>query len=335
MATSKVPEALLSRIRQGDRFLVTSHVHPDGDAIGSEIGLSRILRQLGKGATIWNHDPTPQLYRSLVGSQRIHLGPEEPAGFPELFDAAIVLECPSPDRTGLEDALAKVPILNLDHHLVNEHYGEVNWVDSAAPAVGEMIYRLARAFNLEFDQATANALFLTLVTDTGGFRFSNTSPEAFEAAAALVREGASPETVAHWLYESRPESTLRLLGEVLGSLKLHTGGRIATVLLTEAMRERAAATAGDSEGLIDYPRSIAGVEAVALFRHLQDGGTKVSLRSRGSVDVEKIARRHGGGGHHNAAGFSLREDDQETAVRATVAELTEALGPAEDNGGQP
>jgi len=332
MATSKVPEALLTRIRRGHRFLLTSHVHPDGDAIGSELGLSRLLRHLGKGATIWNRDPTPQLYRPLPGSQRIHVGPEPPAGFPELFDAAIVLECPSPDRTGLEEELSTLPILNVDHHLVNEHYGEVNWVESSAPAVGEMIYRLARALNLELDQPTADALYLTLVTDTGGFRFSNTTPAALEAAAALVREGASPETVSHWLYESRPESTLRLLGEMLATLELHAEGRIAAVWLTDEMRARADAAEGDSEGLIDYPRSIAGVEAVALFRQLSDGGTKISLRSRGRVDVEKVARLNGGGGHQNAAGFSLPAGDREAVVRTTVAALTEALGAAQEDG---
>src|SRR5262249_47352630 len=152
------------------------------------------------------------------------------------------------------------------------------------------------ALKVSLEPEVASALYLTLVTDTGGFRYSNATPAAFEAAATLVREGAHPEQVAQWLYESQPLAVLKLLGEMLPSLELHAGGRVATVLLTRAMFERAGAGPGDSEGLVDYPRTIAGVDAVALVREREDGSQKVSLRSRGEVDVEKIARHHGGGG---------------------------------------
>jgi phosphoesterase RecJ-like protein len=326
MTTPSVPESLTTAVRQGHRFLLTSHVNPDGDAVGSEVGLSRVLRKLGKGATIWNRDPTPRIYQALPGSQGIHVGEAPPKGFPDLFDAAVVLECPSPDRTGLADALAEIKVINIDHHLGNEHYGAINWVETSAPAVGELVFRLARNLNVELDRATANALYLTLVTDTGGFRFSNTSPEAFEAAAELVRSGASPEEVAGWLYESQPEAVLRLLGELLATLELHDEGRVATVRITHEMMERAGAVAGDSEGLIDYPRSIRGVSAVALFRELPSGEVKVSLRSRGAVNVEKIARAHHGGGHHNAAGFtSPAGRDPEELATPTAAALSEAI----------
>ncbi len=325
MTTPKVPESLASAVRRGHRFLLTSHVNPDGDAIGSEIGLSRVLQRLGKGSTIWNRDATPRIYRSLPGTRRIHVGEAAPSGFPDIFDAAIVLECPSPDRTGLAEALAQLEVINVDHHLGNEHYGEVNWVETAAPAVGEMVFRLGQALNVEIDRDTANALYLTLVTDTGGFRFSNTSPETFEAAAELVRAGASPETVAHWLYESQPAAVVRLLGEMLRSLELHEAGQVATVWITEEMMKRSGAVAGDSEGLIDHPRSIAGVRAVALFRELEDGRIKVSLRSRGAVNVEKIARKNGGGGHHNAAGFTSSAGRSRDEI---LAETAQALAQA-------
>lgn len=333
MTAPKVPEPLLDRLRRGNRFVLTSHVNPDGDAIGSAIGLARLLRQMGKGATLWNYDPVPQLYRVLPGTDRVHVGGETPpAGFPELFDAFIVLECPGPERTGLEGWLGRLPIVNVDHHLGNEQYGVVNWVDSSAPAVGEMVFRIAKALKLDLDAETANALYLTLVTDTGGFRFSNTTPETFEAAAALVREGASPPLVSQWLYESQPLSALRLLGEMLPTLETHGGGRIATAWLTREMGTRAGAAPGDSEGLIDYPRSIAGVEAVALFRQLEGDRFKVSLRSRGAVDVERIARLFGGGGHHNAAGFT-REVARETLVRETLDQLEDALAAAGSKNG--
>lgn len=331
--STSVPEDLLRKIRSGHRFLLTSHLNPDGDAVGSCLGLARILRHQGKGAVVWLKDEPPAVYGSLPGSGRIHASAEPPAGWPDKFDGSIVLECPSLDRTGLEEVLGVRPVLNIDHHLGNQCYGEVNWVDSAAPAVGEMIFRLARSFKIDLDPDTATCLYLTLVTDTGGFRFANATPEAFDAAAALVREGASPETVSHWLYESQPESAVRLLGELLQTLTLHHGGRIATVRLEPGMFKRAGASRGDSEGLIDTPRSIAGVEAVALLRRLPEGEIKVSLRSRGDVDVERVARQHGGGGHKNAAGFVAEANDDGLLGRV-VAELAAVLGAEEPSPGE-
>jgi phosphoesterase RecJ-like protein len=323
------PESLLAIIRQGNRFLLTSHLSPDGDAVGSELGLARVLRKLGKGAVVWNRDPAPPLYAPLPGSARIHVGEEPPAGFPEAFNAVLVLECPSLDRTGLHEKLSAsgLPNVNVDHHLGNQQYGQVNWVDTAAPALGEMIHRLAAALKVGMDEDTATCLYLALVTDTGDFRFANTTAEAFEAAAALVREGAKPETVSQWLHESRPEPSLRLLGDMLQTLERHDGGRIATAVLTREMFTQAGAGAGDSEGLVDYPRSIAGVQAVALLREVGANRWKVSLRSRGDVDVEQVARRHGGGGHKNAAGFTTDATLPQLRERL-VGELATAL-PAE------
>jgi len=329
--TTNPPEDLLARLRRGNRFLLTSHTNPDGDAIGSELGLARILRNLGKGVAVWNQDPTPALYQPLPGSERIVTGEVPPEGFPNRFDAIIPLECPSLDRTGLEGPLGEsgLPILNIDHHLGNQLYGAINWVDSAAPAVGEMVYRLARALKTQLDGETATTLYLTLVTDTGGFRFSNSTPEAFEAGAALVREGARPEKVSQWLYESRSLPSIRLLGEMLATLALHREGRIATTILTQEMFERTGATAGDAEGLTDYPRSVAGVEAASLVRQRGPDLYKVSLRSRGEVDVEKVARHHGGGGHKNAAGFEVAG-----TAEAVLAIVVEGLGQALEAAGR-
>lgn len=323
MSTTKAPEDLLKQLRSDHRFLLISHMNPDGDAIGSSLGLARILRSIGKGAVVWNHDEVPKLYRPLVGSERVHTGKAPPSGYPDSFDAIITLECPSLDRTGVESAIEDIPIINIDHHLGNEHYGQVNWVDTAAPSLGEMIYRIARGLMIELDEDTATALYLTLVTDTGGFRFSNATTAAFEAAGALVTEGARPEQVAQWLYESQPESAIRLLSEMLPTLEIHDL-RIATAVITTEMFDKAEAKAGDTEGLIDYPRSIAGVEAAALIRQVDKDQFKVSLRSRGEVDVEKIARRNGGGGHRNAAGF-LAEGDLDSVREKTVEELQQAL----------
>ncbi len=318
------PDGLLQALRNGQRFVLTGHRRPDGDSLGSALGLARILRQLGKGALIWNRDEMPPAYRFLPGSDRVHVGETPPDGFPDGFDYAICCECPTLDRTGLADSLSAVPILNLDHHLGNELYGEANWVDSSAPALGEMIVRLAAALGVEIDDVTATALYTAVMTDTGGFRFANATAEAFEAAAALVREGAKPEQVSQHIFESQSEATLRLLGAMLNSLELHHGGRIASVRLTEEMFEAARATAADAEDLVDYPRSIAGVDAVVLLRQQGPGAFKGSLRSRGDIDVERIARRHGGGGHKNAAGFEV-EGDADTLTADLVEALREAL----------
>jgi phosphoesterase RecJ-like protein len=292
MTAIEAPEALLRLLRQGQRFVVSSHINPDGDAVGSALGLTRVLLSLGKAAVIWNRDVTPKIYRNLPGTDRILIGTSAPEGFPENFDAAIVLE-----------SLTEVPVLNIDHHLGNEAYGQVNWVDTGAPALGEMIHRLAKHLGVALDSQAATHLFVALTSDTGGFRFTNATVRAFEAAAELVKDGARPNRVAEWLYESRPKSSMRLLGLMLGSLELHHEEKVASALLSREMFEQTGATPADTEGLIDYPRSIDGVQAVALIRQIEENRCKVSLRSREQVNVEEIARRHGGGGHKNAAGF--------------------------------
>jgi len=322
--TTNPPDSLLEALRGGDGFVLTGHRRPDGDSLGSALGLARILRSMGKDALVWNRDDMPTVYHALPGSEGIHVGEEPPAGFPETFGAVVTVECPSLERTGLEAHLQQLPILNIDHHLGNEHYGTVNWIDTSAPALGALVYRLAKALGVELDEVTATMLYLTLVTDTGGFRFANATAEAFDAAADLVREGAHPETVSRWIYESHPEASLRLLGEMIHSLALHHDGRIATAALTADMFERAGATAADAEDLVDHPRSIAGVEAVALLREIGEDRYKGSLRSRGPVDVERIARGLGGGGHKNAAGFEADGRLEELRNRL-VAELAEAL----------
>jgi phosphoesterase RecJ-like protein len=322
-----IPPALLARLRQGHRFLLTSHANPDGDAIGSELGLARVLAALGKSATIWNLDATPAVYRNLPGAERIHVGAEPPPGFPAAFDAGVVLECPSLDRTGLAAPLGALPLINIDHHLGNQHYGAVNWLETGAAAVGVMVFDIARALGVRLDEAAADCLLLALVSDTGGFRFANATAGAFEAGARLVAAGARVETVSLWLYESQPEGAIRLLGELLGTLSRHDEGRVAVVHLTRAMFARAGAGTGDSEGLIDVPRSIAGVEAVALLRELENGDWKISLRSRGAVDVESIARQRGGGGHKNAAGCKSagsRESIEAELVDALALAIREA-----------
>ncbi len=319
-----IPAPLLARLRQDHRFLLTSHMNPDGDSVGSQLGLARVLASLGKSATIWNLHSASEIYSPLSGFAAIHTGEGPPDGFPGRFDAAIVLECPSLDRTGLADKISTLPLINVDHHLGNQCYGVVNWVDVGAAAVGVMVFDLARALGARVDVETADCLYLALVTDTGGFRFSNATPPAFQAAARMVAAGARVERVSHWLYERQPEAAIRLLGQMLGTLERHHDGAVATVYLTREMFARAGASGGDSEGLIDVPRSIAGVEAVALARELGPDDWKVSLRSRGSVDVESVARARGGGGHRNAAGCRA-SGELASLLRDLVGKLAAAI----------
>lgn len=325
MTTVQVPDAMLDGVRSAQRFVISSHRNPDGDGVGSSVGLARLLRRLGKSTRVWLRDEPPAPYRPVLETERVHFGAEPPAGYPDAFDAAIILECPSLDRTGLEEALGELSLLNIDHHLGNGLYGKANWVDSAAPAVGEMVLRLAQALRLELDERSATPLYLALSTDTGGFRFANATRRAFEAAAALVGGGARPETVAQWVYESQPIAALRLAGECLRTLELHGDDQVATALVSREMFAATDAEESDTEGLVDYPRSIAGVRAVALLKELADGGCKVSLRSRGDLDVESMARRHGGGGHKNAAGFTLDEGSAERLRAEVAAELVELV----------
>ena len=324
--TTNPPESLLSAIRNGNRFLITSHISPDGDAVGTSLGLQRILESLGKSALVWHRDPAPEIYRELAGAAGIHVGAIPPDfGTSQPIDWVIALECPTPDRHGLVEALGHHPTVNLDHHRGNSGYGEIRWIDEESPAVGEMVAELARRLGATLDRATANLLYLALHTDTGGFRFANATARAFVAAAKLVDAGAQPEVVAGWLYERRPLASLRLLAEALATLQVEPDGRIATIEINPAMLKRAGAGPAESDGVVDLPRSIAGVEAVALLRDLGNGQCKLSLRSRGEVDVERIARIWGGGGHRNAAGCTVEGTPQglrDGVVRALATALS-------------
>lgn len=313
------PPELLDRVLASSSLLLCSHANPDGDAIGTELGLARILRALGKRVVIWNRDRHPTVFAAIPEVAEIHVGPLAPASFPRDVDTTVVLECPSLDRTGLERELAQgPPMLNIDHHLGNEAYGAIDWVDVAAPAVGEMVWRLAEALDAPIEPFTAEALYIALASDTGGFRFSNATPRAFQAAAEMVRAGAQPERAAYVLWEQRPAAALRLLAGLLESLELHDDGTIATAVLSEETFRRAGAVPEDAEGLIDVPRSIAGVEAVALLREIPGGRLKASLRSRGVLDVAAVANRHGGGGHRNAAGCVLHGSADDWRRRLAV-----------------
>jgi len=296
--------AALARLKRAKRVLITSHSAPDGDALGSELGFAELARALGADATIVNRDPHPAPLAFLPGLETIRVQGELPAGFEREFDLVVLLECPDLDRPALA-GLDRVPILNVDHHLENALYGEVNVVDEDAPAVGEMVLQMAETSGVTVTPAMATNLYAALVTDTGDFRYSNATPRAFEAAARLVAAGAQPAAIAETLWEQNPARVVRLTAAVLSTLELLAGGRLAVITCDKATLDAAGAHPEDTENLINIPRGIQGVRVAVFFKALREGAVRVSLRSRGDVDVQGVARAFGGGGHRNAAGCTI------------------------------
>jgi bifunctional oligoribonuclease and PAP phosphatase NrnA len=325
-------EAVLC-LRQAARVLVTSHSSPDGDAIGSQLAAAELIRQLGGSPLIINRDPTPANLSFLPGAETIVVReqlPEHPAGS---FDLALVLECPNLERTGFPTwtGWAGLPILNIDHHLGNERFGLVNLVDEHAAAVGEMLLEVVDASGVELTPTMSTCLYTAIVTDTGDFRYSNTSPRVLSAASRLVARGAVPNHIAEALWYQVPERVVRLTATVLSTLRLFGEGKVAAISCDQDMLTRTGARPSDTEDLINQVRAIAGVE-VAIFLKSFGPDIRVSLRSRGLVDVQTVAAEFGGGGHRNAAGCTLSTRSLVEAEKRIVGSLLAVLdAPAGSN----
>lgn len=304
------------------RVLVTSHMSPDGDALGSEVALAELAATLGTDAVIVNRDPAPAGIAELPGAELVRVAATTPDDFPADFDLVVTLECPGLDRPGFE-GLDALPILNIDHHAANDRYGELNFLDESAPAVGEMVLRMYRAAGAAPSARAATAMYLALSTDTGDFRYSNATPRAFLAAAELVEAGARPEQVAEWVHQRRSVASVRLLGEALRTLQIMEGGRVAVLSVDADAFARAQATPADTDELINVPRAIAGVLVAVFLKQWEPGSVRVSLRSQGAIDVCAIAATYGGGGHTNAAGCTV--GGELTEVRREVLQRLRAL----------
>jgi phosphoesterase RecJ-like protein len=288
---------VLEAIRGHEHFLVTSHARPDGDAVGSVLACWQVLRQLGKKAEIVLHDPVPVIYQPLpFAASVVHA-----AAVNGKYEAAIVLECDSVQRTRLT-GLGDQFLINIDHHASGRPFADINWIDPTACATAELIYRLALEAEAKITPEIATCLYTAVLTDTGSFSYAGTSARTFALAQELVRAGANPVEIAHGVYFSNPTSKMRLLGAALNSLERH--GDLAWMHCTQQDMQRLGALEEDAEGLVNYALGIAGVEVAAFFRELPDGRFRVSLRSKGNVDVAGIAQGFGGGGHLCASGFS-------------------------------
>jgi bifunctional oligoribonuclease and PAP phosphatase NrnA len=291
-------QEVLQQIELRDRFVLTSHARPDGDAIGSVLACCQILRAMGKRADVVLHDGVPRIYRGLPFADQVL----QASRVANNYDAAIILECDSIHRTRLE-GLENRFLISIDHHVSGRPFAHVNWIDPKAVATGEMVFRLAREAGTPFSPEIATCLYTALMTDTGSFMFRGTNEHTFALARELVLAGADPSHCARSIYFAHSVAKMRLLGEALRNL--NTENHIGWAWVTRAQMERCAAKEEDCEGLVNYVLSIGEVEVAAFVRELPDGRVRVSLRSKGKLDVARVAERFGGGGHECASGCSI------------------------------
>jgi len=312
---AEIREAILQR----QRFVLTSHARPDGDAIGSQVAMALALRQLGKSASLVGADPAPPQFQTFPGVRDIEVSTTVHGH----FDAAIVMECGDLSRTGVE-GFDKYFVINIDHHPGNTMYGALNWFDEGSAACGEMVFDLIDALGVTLTPEIATHIYIAILTDTGGFHFSHITPRTFDICRRCTEAGAQPEAIARAVYDSSTMGRLRLMGAVLHNLEFEAGGRLALANLSLRLLEETGASHEDSDGLINIPLTVKEVQAVAFFKEIAPESYRISMRSKGDVDVNSVARTLGGGGHKNAAGGGL--DGPYADVRARLlAELTRAL----------
>jgi len=306
-------EQVLTEIDRRERFVITSHARPDGDAVGSTLAGCEILRQMGKHADIVLRDGVPRVYLQLPFVDRVtHADSVEGD-----YDAAILLECDSIQRTRLE-GLENRFLISIDHHVSGRPFAHVNWIDPKAVATAEMVYGLAREAGVTISPEIATCLYTAVLTDTGSFMFEGTNERTFALARELVLAGADPAHCARNVYFGHSTAKMRLLGAALSNL--HREGPLAWIWVTSDQMERLGAKEEDCEGLVNYALSIQDVEVAVFFRELPDGRFRVSLRSKGQLNVAAVAEEFGGGGHACASGCSL-DGPLSIAVARIMAQL--------------
>jgi bifunctional oligoribonuclease and PAP phosphatase NrnA len=304
---------VLRSIESTDRFLITAHARPDGDAVGSVLACWMMLQQLRKHAEMAFSDRVPQIYRWLPCSSQIRHWTRVDGE----YDAVILLECDSIERTRL-DGLDGRFLINIDHHTSGRAFGDLNWIDTNASAVAEMVYRLASAARVRITPEMATCLYTAVLTDTGSFCYEGTDAYTFDLAGDLVRRGANPALVAQNVYFSNPTSKMLLLGAALSNL--HCEGRLCWLWVTQNDMIRTGAAEEDCEGIVNYAIAIAGIEVAVFLRDLPDSRVRLSFRSKGQINVARIAELFGGGGHENASGCTL-EGPLPSATERILEEL--------------
>lgn len=302
-------DKVLQEIHHNNTFLITTHESPDGDAVGSCLALANFLRKLGKEVTVHLCDALPDIYAFLpLADTIVHTIPGS------FYDICFVLDVGEFRRAGkhINSFRGVGGYINIDHHLKCENLNAINYIDHEACATGALIYRIIKAGGHEIDYDTALCIYTAVITDTGSFRYSNANPEAFAIAGEMVANGVNPWDLAEKLYESQPKERLELLSLALSTLSISPRGDFASITVTLDMYDKSGATAELTDGFINYPRSIRGVEVALFFREIKPGEFKVGFRSKGKVDVSSLAAAFGGGGHHNAAGCNVSSTLDET-----------------------
>jgi len=315
-----IPEMLsqvVELIEKKQKFGITTHIKPDGDGVGSSLGLCWLLQSLGKSAEVLVHGDIPIAYRNLPGADKIR----DVDSIDAKYDAIFVIECSDLERPGIH-GLNNEFTVNIDHHATSEHFGTINWIDSTASAVGEMIYNLCKAIGGKITREIAECVYMALVTDTGSFHFSNTTDRTLKVASELVKAGVKPAEVSEAVYNNYPWSRIELMRQVLGTVKRDESGQVASLRQTLRMREVAGAVDGDNNGFVNIPLSAREVLAVVYMREVGQDQYRVSLRSKGDINVARVAEKYGGGGHRNAAGLRIEGnwDDRERELVAAVRE---------------
>jgi bifunctional oligoribonuclease and PAP phosphatase NrnA len=304
-------------------FAITTHIKPDGDGVGSSLGLCWLLRSLGKSAEVVVCGDIPLAYRSLPGADEIR----DIERIDRDYDAIFVIECSDlqrPGIAGLEDQFT----VNIDHHATSEHFGSVNWIDSTASAVGEMIYNLVKAIGGRVTREIAECVYMALVTDTGSFHFSNTTDRTLKVASELIKAGAKPAEISEVVYNNYPWSRIELMRQVLATVKRDRSGKVASLRQSLIMREEAGAVDGDNNGFVNIPLAAREILACVYMREVDENVYRVSLRSKGDINVAKVAERWGGGGHRNAAGLRI-DGDWDSAEAELVEAVRDAVEHAE------
>ena len=286
-------------IRKRQRFVLASHVRPDGDAIGSQLAMAYALRHLGKQVRIVNRDPAPPPLAVFPGVAEIEIAErtDDPG------DAVIVMECGDLKRTGVS-GLEGGYVINIDHHLGNTMYGALNWFDVSAAACGELVFDLVRELGVPLSREIATHIYVAILTDTGSFHYSSISPKTFDICRQCVEAGVDPPAVARSIFDSNSLGRLKLFGAVLSRMELDDSGRLATIVIDDNLMESCGSTSEDSEGLINMPLTVKEIQAVVSFKEHAPDDWRVSMRSKGEIDINAVAKAFGGGGHKNASGCS-------------------------------
>ena len=296
----KIPKEIVSVLKKEKVFFLATHIDPDGDAIGSALALSSALESLGKEVHVYNKDRVPEFYKFMPGHKRFK------SGLKNAFiknPVLVLLDCNSPERAALEQYSFRRSVV-IDHHETERDFGDIRWVVPGAAATGLMIFSLIKAVGVAFTRDISTNLYTAIAVDTGTFRYSNTSPEVLKASAELIEAGANPALIAECLYERWESNRFDLLVMTLNNLEIKNN--VAMLHITKDMFQKTDTTPEDTENFSNFPRTIKSVKISALFRDLGDGFWKASLRSKGNVNVAKIAELYGGGGHKNAAGFKIK-----------------------------